>query len=231
MTVDPSTQSTGKRRLSLAGVAWTATALLVMAGAALGLWRAAHRAPPGTLNPAMTMPGNVADLQQALANARKSDEISRAANAELQKTLAQRDEEIASLKADAAFYQKFVGATADRRPLAVQAMQVHPQGGAVWRFQAMIGQNVNRDGDNSGKFTLGMEGMQDGKLRKLAWSDLRQDAGSDGIPSDFKMFQRVSGDIALPPGFAPTRVLTHLQPAGGAAVESSFAWKDVVDVD
>ena len=229
MTVGPSTQPTARRR-TLTSIAWGVTALLVMAGAALGLWRAAHRAP-GALNPAASMPSNVADLQQALANARKSDEISRAANAELQKTLAQRDEEIASLKADAAFYQKFVGASADHKPLAVQAVQVHRQGGAVWRFQAMIGQNVNRDGDNSGKFTLGLEGMQDGKLRKLAWSDLRQDAGSDGIPYDFKLFQRVSGDIALPPGFAPTRVLTHLQPAGGAAVENSFAWKDVVDAD
>ena len=57
------------------------------------------------------------------------------------------------------------------------------------------------------------------------------EAGSDGIPYDFKLFQRVSGDIALPPGFAPSRVLTRLQPAGGAAVDNSFAWKDVVDPD
>lgn len=230
MTVGPSTQPTAKRR-PWTGVLWAIAAILVLAGAGLGLWRAAHRPAPAVLGSTATMPGDIADLQQALANARKSDEISRAANAELQKTLAQRDEEIAALKADAAFYQKFVGANADRRPLAVQAMQFHPQGGAVWRFQAMIAQNVNRDGDNSGKFTLGLEGMQDGKLRRLAWSDLRQEAGSDGIPYDFKLFQRVSGDIALPPGFAPSRVLTRLQPAGGAAVDNSFAWKDVVDAD
>jgi len=230
MTVGSSTQSTPKRR-TLANVAWALVAILVLAGAGLGLWRAAHRPSPSLLGASAAMPGDVAGLQQALANARKSDEISRAANAELQKTLAQRDEEIASLKADVAFYQKFVGATADRRPLAVQAVRVHPQGGAVWRFEAMIAQNVNRDGDNSGRFTLGLEGMQDGKLRRLGWSDLRQEAGSDGVPYDFKLFQRVSGEIALPPGFAPTRVLTRLQPAGAAAVDDSFAWKDVVDVD
>ncbi|WP_129588344.1 DUF6776 family protein [Solilutibacter silvestris] len=209
---------------------WAIAAVLVLAGAGLGLWRAAHRPLPGALNPGAAMPGNVSDLQQALANARKSDEISRAANAELQKTLAQRDEENASLKADIAFYQRFVGANADHRPLAVQAVRMHQQA-AVWRFEAMIAQNTNRDADNSGKFTLGLEGMQDGKLRKLAWSDLRQDAGSDGVPYDFKLFQRVSGDIALPPGFAPTRVLTHLQPVGGAAVDNSFAWKDVFEAD
>ena len=230
MTAESPTQPTDKRR-AWVGVAWVIAAVLVMAGATLGLWRAAHRAPPGALNPEVSMPGNVADLQQALANARKSDEISRAANTELQKTLAQRDEEIASLKADAAFYQKFVGANADRRPLAVQAIRVHQQNGSVWRFQAMVAQNVNRDGENVGKFTLAVEGMQDGKLRKLAWSDLRQDAGSDGVPYDFKLVQRVAGDIALPAGFAPTRVLTHLQPAGGTAVDGSFAWKDVVDAD
>lgn len=230
MTAGPSTQTTAKYR-PWTSVAWAIVAVLLLAGATLGLWRAAHRPPAGALSPGAAMPTDVADLQQALANARKSDEISRAANAELQKTLAQRDEEIASLKADAAFYQKFVGATADRRPLAVQAVRVHQQNGAVWRFQAMIAQNVNRDGDNSGKFTLGLEGMQDGKLVKLAWSDLRQAAGSDGIPYDFKLFQRVAGDVALPPGFAPSRVLTRLQPAGGAAVDNSFAWKDVVDTD
>src|SRR3546814_19579440 len=46
-------------------------------------------------------------------------QISRDANRDLQGTLAERDEEIAGLRADVAFYERFVGATGQRRGLTV----------------------------------------------------------------------------------------------------------------
>ncbi|MCA1714848.1 MAG: hypothetical protein LC715_06995 [Gammaproteobacteria bacterium] len=42
----------------------------------------------------------------------------------------------------------------------------------------------------------------------------------------FKYFQQVEGDLVLPPGMKPLRVTVRLLPAGGAAVEESFAWVD-----
>src|SRR3546814_19275973 len=49
-------------------------------------------------------------LEQQVATLKRSDQISRAAHRALQGTLAERAAEIAGLRADVAFYERFVGA-------------------------------------------------------------------------------------------------------------------------
>ena len=44
----------------------------------------------------------------------------------------------------------------------------------------------------------------------------------------FKYFQQVEGDVLLPPGLQPVRVIVRLQPQSGAAVEQSFTWADAI---
>src|SRR3546814_8764360 len=66
-------------------------------------------------------------LEQQVATLKRSDQISRDANRDLQGTLAERDEEIAGLRADVAFYERFVGATGQRRGLTVHQLHLQPQ--------------------------------------------------------------------------------------------------------
>ena len=61
--------------------------------------------------------------KQQVATLSRSEQISRAANLEVQETLAERDEEIAALRADVAFYERLVGATGQRRGLSVHAAE------------------------------------------------------------------------------------------------------------
>ena len=53
---------------------------------------------------------------------------------------------------------------------------------------------------------------------------LRQQAGAPGIEYSFRYFQLVEGDIVLPRGIRPVRVVVRLLPASGAPVEQSFTW-------
>ena len=76
--------------------------------------------------------------------------------------------------------------------------------------------------------TLAVEGSVGGRMQKAAWATLRQQAGAAGLPYSFKYFQQVEGDLLLPPGMKPVRVVVRLQPASGAAVEQSFAWADAI---
>src|SRR3546814_5446704 len=69
----------------------------------------------------------VETLEQQVATLKRSDQISRDANRDLQGTLAERDEEIAGLRADVAFYERFVGATGQRRGLTVHQLHLQPQ--------------------------------------------------------------------------------------------------------
>ncbi len=168
--------------------------------------------------------GDVATLQQQVATLRRSDQISREANAALQKTLAERDEEIAGLRADVAFYERLVGATAQRRGLSVHELRLSPQPGGVWHFTSTLTQNLNRGSVSEGTMTLAVEGSQGGTLRRLDWAALRQSPGAPGVPYSFKYFQEVEGEVFLPAGFTPARVTVRLSPRGGAVVEQGMSW-------
>jgi hypothetical protein len=173
----------------------------------------------------------VVELQQRQATLQASDRISRAANSEVQTSLSEREEEIAGLRADVAFYERLVGATAQRRGLSVQALKLFPQNAnpqseTAWHFTGTLTQNLNRGAISAGRLTLLIEGTRDGRLQKLAWDDLRQLPGAPGVPYSFKYFQQVEGDVFLPEGVTPARVTVRLVPQSGAAIEQSFTWAE-----
>lgn len=206
---------------------WAMAVLFVLALglAGWGLWQAlggGQEAPsPAQLR---AQQQQIDQLEQRNATLSRSDQISRDANRDLQGALAERDEEIAGLRADVAFYERFVGSTAQRRGLAVHELQLQPQTDQAWRFTATLTQNLNRGAVNAGQLKLAVEGTHEGKLQKLAWDQLRQQTGAPGVAYSFKYFQQVEGDLVLPPGFKPVRVVARLVPQSGPAVEQSFPW-------
>jgi hypothetical protein len=208
------------------GIAYALIAAFVLALAfgAWGLWRVLSPAPGDT----HAQVARIAELEQRVATLSRSDQISREANRDLQSTLAERDEEIASLRADVAFYERFVGATGQRHGLAVHDLKLQAQDAQVWKFTATLTQNLNRGAVNSGRLTVAVEGSVGGRMQKADWATLRQQADAAGLPYSFKYFQQVEGDLLLPAGMKPVRVVVRLQPAGGAAVEQSFTWAEAI---
>ncbi|GAB1406167.1 hypothetical protein MASR1M8_00860 [Thermomonas brevis] len=207
-------------------------ALVVLAAAALllGLWGAWRSFAPQPANAAQTLreqAAAIAALEQEAATLKRSDQISRQANRDLQGTLAERDEEIAGLRADIAFYERFVGATAQRHGLSVHELTLAPQRDPqLWHFVATLTQNLNRGAVSKGRLQLSLEVSEDGRLRRLDWATLRQQPSAPGVDYSFKYFQQVEGDIVLPPGVKPIRVAVRLVPVSGSALERSFTWSD-----
>jgi hypothetical protein len=167
-------------------------------------------------------------LSQDVSTLRRSDQISREANRDLERALAERDEEIAGLRADIAFYERFVGATGQRRGLSVHDLDMQLQSGDAWHFVATLTQNLNRGAVNAGRVMLSVEGTRNDRLEKLSWSSLRKQTNAPGESYSFKYFQQVEGEVMLPKDFKPLRVTVRLVPAGGSAVEQSFPWPDTV---
>ncbi|MDH5834404.1 DUF6776 family protein [Luteimonas kalidii] len=165
-------------------------------------------------------------LEQQVATLTRSDQISRDANRDLQGALAERDEEISALRADVAFYERFVGSTAQRRGLAVHELVLTPQAGQAWHYTATLTQNLNRGAVSSGRLTLEVEGSRDGKLERLDWAALRQEDDAPGVEYSFKYFQQVEGEVMLPAGFQPLRITARLAPSSGAAVEQTLPWSE-----
>ena len=206
-------------------IAGIAVAIALVLGG-WGLWRglAGGAGDEATPAQARAQQRRIESLEQQVATLSRSDQISRDANRDLQATVSERDEEIAGLRADVAVYERFVGATAQRRGLSVHELTLQPQDEQAWHFTATLTQNLNRGAVNAGRLLVSVEGTEAGKLRRLAWSDLRQQPNAPGVPYSFKYFQQVEGDLLLPPGFKPVRVIARVVPQGGVAVEQSFPW-------
>ena len=217
------------RTLAIAG----GVLLLALLFGLWGLWRVAVPAP-GDLRGELSrtqeqleeVQAQLAAEQQRTATLSRSDQISRDANRELQGALAMRDEEIAGLRADVAFYERLVGSTAQRRGLSVHAIRMQPQSERAWHFNVTLTRNLDREVVSAGNVTLSIEGSLGGRLQTLEWEDLRQQPGAPGVDFSFRYFQQVRGDVFLPEGFEPVRVNVQLDPENGPDVEQSFTWAE-----
>ena len=106
-------------------------------------------------------------LRQQVATLRRSDQISRNANIELQSSLAEREEEVSGLRADVDFYERLVGSTGKRSGLTVHEAAFAPEAGGTWHYKVTLTQNLNRGAISKGQMRLSVEGVRDGKLGSL----------------------------------------------------------------
>ena len=212
-------------------LALLALVLAALAFGGWGLWRAYGPQPANAGERLREATARIDVLEQESATLKRSDQISRQANADLQGTLAERDEEIASLRADIAFYERFVGATAQRHGLSLHELVLEPQRDPqLWHFVATLTQNFNRGAVNHGRLLLSVEASNGGRMQRLGWGELRQQQNAPGIEYSFKYFQQVEGDLVLPAGVRPVRVIARLVPASGAPQEQSFTWSEAAAV-
>ena len=209
------------------GLAWLASIA--------GVWIGASRVAAPRL-PAMTAELDAArdelrrwrsqaeQLAQREATLARSDQISRAANKEVQSELAEREEEISDLRANLAFYERLVGATGQPKGLSVHSARFDAESGGTWRYQIVLTQSLNRGAISRGRLHFTVEGVRDGKLATVGWDELHQ--RSDVPPQDysFRYFQQLKGSVMLPAGFTPQRVRVSLD-GGDVAVEQTLGWQ------
>jgi hypothetical protein len=209
------------------GLAWLASIV--------GVWIGASRVAAPRL-PAMTAELDAArdelrrwrsqaeQLAQREATLARSDQISRAANKEVQSELAEREEEISDLRANLAFYERLVGATGQPKGLSVHSARFDAESGGTWRYQIVLTQSLNKGAISRGRLHFTVEGVRDGKLATVGWDELHQ--RSDVPPQDysFRYFQQLKGSVMLPAGFTPQRVRVSLD-GGDVAVEQTLGWQ------
>lgn len=164
------------------------------------------------------------EMTQRQATLARSDQISRAANSEIQTSLAERDEEIAGLRADVAFYERLVGATSQRKGLNVHSAEFAAEAAGTWQYTIVLTQNLNRGAISAGQMRFSVEGVRAGKLATVSWEELHQKSSLPGQDYSFRYFQQLTGSVILPKDFTPQRVRVSLR-GNGAAVDQTFEWK------
>jgi hypothetical protein len=164
-------------------------------------------------------------LKSRIAVLERSEQVAKAALADVQQSLREREEEVDGLRADLAFYGRLVGGS-KREGLAVHVLRLRPvKNSQAWNVVATLTQNFKRGQDIKGRLTMSVEGVQGDKLTTLDWAALAQGQEKSGIEYGFKYFQQVGGTIMLPVGFVPNRVIVRAD-GEGARVEQEFSWKD-----
>jgi hypothetical protein len=202
---------------------------LTLAVVATSLWLVPQRQSD---TPESTKVANMDNeaLKQRIAVLERSEQVAKAALTDLQGTLRDREEEIAGVRADLAFYGRLVGG-AKREGLAVHALSLKPVAGSrAWNFSATLTQNFKRGPETRGKLTLSVSGVINGKLESLEWKDLTQKSDSAGIDYAFKYFEQINGTIMLPEGFEPNRVRASVDGDGGHS-NQEFSWDDAVKAE
>ncbi|MCK7592208.1 DUF6776 family protein [Pseudomarimonas salicorniae] len=155
----------------------------------------------------------------------RAEQVNREALAQLQASLSEREEEIASLRADVGFYERLVGGSAKRQGLAVHSVVFEPGASGDLRYEITLTQNIKRSGLTEGDLTFSVEGVADGALKVLGWRELNPQRDGAPRPFSFRYFQQLSGSIMLPDGFQPQRVRVRLT-REGADVDQTIPWED-----
>ncbi len=168
--------------------------------------------------------GELKALKQELANSKRSEFISRAANNQIQTELAEKDEQIAGLKADLDFYERLVGSAGRRHGLIVHNVEFSADSGGVWQYAITLTQNINRGGITTGQMHFDLDGVVGGKLKTIGWYALLQDPGAKNQPFSFRYFQLLEGNVMLPVGFVPQHVRVTLTGSFGT-IEKTFNWQ------
>ncbi|WCE02768.1 DUF6776 family protein [Pseudoxanthomonas sp. JBR18] len=221
-------------RRSAVVLAWLLS--LLVTGAAVWWWADAGSAATTTATASVAAPApavgapsrqvqaELERLRRQVALLEQSDRISRAANLDLQDTLAQRETQIADLRSDVAFYARLVGPTAERKGLGAFSTRFSDHGDGAFGYRVVLTQTLNRGAISSGKMQFSVEGTREGRREVLDWAQLHPGHAASPQAFSFRYFQELNGNVVLPAGFTPHRVRVSLLVPEQAPLQREFDW-------
>ncbi len=164
-------------------------------------------------------------LQEQNAILQRGMQIDHKAYQDLESTVTNLQSQVADLKGQLAFYRGIVSPKDAQQGLRIEAFGVTPNGTKNgFRYKLVLTQVLKGDRLARGKILLNVEGLQAGQSKVLSLDSLASD-GNKVLSFSFKYFQNFEGDITLPAGFAPTRVVVKVEPYGNTEkVEKTFDW-------
>lgn len=167
-----------------------------------------------------------AKLREEKAVLERTRQIKEEAYRRLDETVGGLQGEVAELKRELAFYRGIVSPKEGARGLQVENLEVSRN--AVersYRVKVVLTQVLKNDNLAKGVVRLGFEGSLNGEMKVL---DLKQVSlgEADGLEYRFKYFQNLKGDVVLPEGFVPSRVIVTVDPEGKgrSEIEKVFDW-------
>lgn len=170
------------------------------------------------------------ELRAQLAVLERAAQVDRQAYGSVEVSQKQIQDEMLELKEEVAFYRGIVAPTETASGLDIPSFRVTEIGEpGVYRFKLVFTQMKSNQRLVSGYAKVVFEGVKDGAQMQLSLKEVSGGA-LDRLKLRFKYFQNNEGEIVLPKGFLPSRVLVELVPgdSGEAAVKKTFDWSDII---
>ncbi|HFC53063.1 MAG TPA: hypothetical protein ENJ43_01365 [Gammaproteobacteria bacterium] len=170
-------------------------------------------------------------LREENSNLEQSSRIESQAYAQVRAHLARLQDEILELKQELAFYRSIVSPEDKRRGLQIQRFTLNRSSvERLWRYRLVLTRVLNNGAPARGTVDLTVEGEEagSGNGKQLALSSI-------SVPRirrlgyNFKYFQNIEGELEIPEGFVPERVVLVLNPGGKGnqtRIRKVFDWPD-----
>ncbi|NOX92327.1 MAG: hypothetical protein GXP18_07735 [Gammaproteobacteria bacterium] len=169
------------------------------------------------------------DLRAQLAVLERAGQVDRQAYDAVEKSLRQAQDEMLELKQEVAFYRGIVSPTEAASGLNITSLKLTSIGEArVYRFKLVLTQLKSNVRLVKGYARMEFEGIKDGAQMHLGLKEVSGGA-LDKLKLRFKYFQNNEGEIVLPEGFLPSRVLVEVVPSGKdvTRLKKTFDWSDI----
>jgi hypothetical protein len=164
------------------------------------------------------------ELEAQLATAEIARRVDRESYAQVEKSLADLQQQLGEQSQELAFYRGIVSPADGTVGLRVQRLLVQPTAETGrYRLRIVLIQAARQDAIVTGTVEITLDGQRGGRAVSLDLAALGRDRP---LPYSFRYFQEVETEVQIPPDFAPARVQVEVRPRGAdAPVRASYPWQ------
>lgn len=165
----------------------------------------------------------VETIRSELAVHKHGSEVERQVSEHLRKEIIDLQNRLAEQEQTIAFYKSILDPEKNQA-LSIHALELKQTAVANrYAYKLALIQPLSSDSEIAGSVTISVSGLQSGKKKVLDWKALA--SGKPAPVFKFRVFQELTGELALPEAFIPETLSVRLASAGAKAGEpQDFPW-------
>jgi hypothetical protein len=167
------------------------------------------------------------ELRRQLAIGATASEIDRATYAQVKATLSDLQAQIQAQEEELVFYRGIVSPQDRVAGLRIQSLEALPSDGeGRYLVRLLLVQAIVHSRRVSGAVKLQLEGIRDGQTASFDVAELVVPGEPYDMAYEFRYFQGLETEVALPAGFEPQRMTVEIWPneARAERINQTFEW-------
>jgi hypothetical protein len=169
----------------------------------------------------------IAELRQKIENRETRENVNTSTLSLVRRELAEQQTLISDLEQGVRFYRSLMAPGDQPLGLSVSSIDLVPGSNQDrFQFRILVQQNARKHGLLSGTLRIDVIGSELGEPKTYELADLSAELPSTDIKLRFKYFQAIDGELSLPEGFTPRKMIAFAKASKPKQVEvrKDFPW-------